>query len=80
LSAMVIIQLDSLKEERLRELAAAQGEELSDLARRVVEDYLEAQSWTEDTPEAWADASLGLTPELLPEEAWDDRDAADGSR
>jgi hypothetical protein len=41
---MVIIQLDSVKEERLRELAAAQGEELSDLARRVVEDYLEAQT------------------------------------
>ena len=77
---MIKIELDPAKEQRLRELAASQGQDTSQLARQVLEDFLEGQAWPEDRDESWADASILLTPEVLPEEKWEEGEAAHGSR
>jgi predicted transcriptional regulator len=69
---MVTIQLDPKREERLRELAAADGQEIGDLARRVLEDYLDFQAWPQDDPADWAAASVALAPQVLREEKWDE--------
>jgi len=75
---MVTIQLDPIKEQRLRELAASRGEALDQLAQRIIEEYLD--TWTKDTQEDWAEASVALAPEVMAEDAWEDGEVGDGSR
>jgi predicted transcriptional regulator len=62
---MVTIQLDNAQEERLRALAAGQGRDPAELARRVIEDYLDFQAASHDTPENWAEASVAMTSEFM---------------
>jgi predicted transcriptional regulator len=77
---VVTIELDAAKEQRLREIAASQGQDLAELARRVLEDFLDVQSWEADTSEDWAEASAALAPEILEDDAWPDDEANDGPR
>ena len=50
---MITIQLNPAVEERLRELAAARGQDASQLAQRAIEEYLDLQAWPEDSAEDW---------------------------
>ena len=67
---MITVHLDPSKEQRLQELAISQGQDSSQLARKVLEDYVDAQAWSEDRDEDWANASHALAPEVLSEEGW----------
>jgi predicted transcriptional regulator len=69
-SAMVTIQLDNAHEERLRALAAGEGRDAAELARRVIEDYLDFQAVSHATPEQWAEASVAMASEFLAPEEW----------
>lgn len=69
---MVTIPLDPAIEQRLRAMAEVQGQTLSELAARIVEDYLDWRAWKDDTPEELDQAMMTLIAEVLPEEHWDD--------
>ena len=68
---MVSIQLDPRHQECLDDLAKRRGENATDLARRIVVDYLDFQALPRDTEDDWADASVALTPEILDQETWE---------
>jgi predicted transcriptional regulator len=80
ITLMITIQLNPSVEERLKQLALARGQDASQLAQRVIEEYLDLQGWTPDSAEDWAAASSALAPEILPEETWTDGDLGHGSR
>ena len=67
---MVAIQLDQGREELLDQLARAEGAEAADVARRVLEDYLDFRSLPKDDHADWAEASVRLTPEIMSDENW----------
>ncbi|HEV3022890.1 MAG TPA: hypothetical protein VGX76_10495, partial [Pirellulales bacterium] len=71
--AMVAIQLDHGREELLDQLARAEGADPAEVARRVLEDYLDFRSLPTDDVADWADASVRLTPEIMDEEHWDEQ-------
>jgi hypothetical protein len=68
---MVAVQLDQGREELLDQLAQAEGAEPADVARRVLEDFLDFRSLPNDDPADWAEASIRLTPEIMGDEIWD---------
>jgi hypothetical protein len=68
---MVAIQLDQGREELLDQLARAEGAEPADVARRVLEDYLDFRSLPPDNLADWAEASVRLTPEIMSDEGSD---------
>lgn len=70
---MVAVQLDQGREELLDQLARAEGAEPSDVARRVLEDYLDFRSLPNDDPADWAEASIRLTAEIMSVENWDEQ-------
>ena len=70
---MVAVQLDQGREEILDQLARAEGAEPADVARRVLEDYLDFRSLPKDDPADWAEASVRLTPEIMSDENWDEQ-------
>jgi predicted transcriptional regulator len=76
---MITIDLDTETERLLRRLAESLGQEVSALASRAIEDYLERLSGAGDSAEQWAEASVTLTPEVLADESWDEDDSGDGS-
>ncbi len=78
--AMITIEFDPSVEERLKQLATARGQDPSQLAQRVIEEYLDLQGWAQDSAEDWAAASSALAAEVLPEEVWSDEDFDHGSR
>lgn len=61
---MVAINLDPVHQQRLDELARSQGQDVSTLARQVLIDYLDFQALPSDSEEAWAEASIAMTPEF----------------
>ena len=67
---MITVHLDPSKEQRLQELAISQGQDTAQFARRVLEDFVDAQAWSEDQEADWADASVALAPEVLGKEDW----------
>jgi predicted transcriptional regulator len=71
---MVAIELDSVHQERLDKLAEAQGQDKATLARRIIEDYLDFEAMGGDSEEAWAQASIALTPEIMGPEDWNEPD------
>lgn len=75
-AGMISIQLDDAKQQRLRELATSAGQDVAQLIQRIVDEYLDAQAWREDSAEDWATASVALTPEILAGESWDDGDVS----
>jgi hypothetical protein len=70
---MVAVQLDQIRERLLDELARAEGAGPAEIARRVLEDYLDFRSLPKDDPAEWAEASIRLTPEILRDENWDEQ-------
>jgi hypothetical protein len=76
---MVTLQLDLANEEQLEELAKRSGQEVGQLATRIIQAYLDAQGWSHDSEEQWAEASAALTAEVFAEEKWTDGESADGS-
>ncbi len=70
---MVAVQLDQSREELLHQLARAEDAEPADVARRVLEDYLDFRSLPTDDPAGWAEASVRLTPEIMGDENWDEQ-------
>ena len=70
---MVAVQLDQGREELLEQLARAEGAEPVDVARRVLEDFLDFRSLPNDDLADWADASVRLTPEIMGRENWDEQ-------
>ena len=75
---MIAIELDLDHEKRLRELARAEGNDASNLARRILSDYLDFQALPDAPDDAWAEASVALAAEVLPAEKWDESEE-DGS-
>ena len=72
---MVAIQLDSAQQQRLDELASLEGQDGAALARRVLVDYLDFHALPKDSDEAWAEASIAMTPEFMThDEDWDETD------
>ena len=69
---MVAVHLDPSRQELLSQLARAEGAEPADVARRVLEDYLDFRSLPEDDPAGWAEASVELAPEIRGDENWDE--------
>jgi hypothetical protein len=67
---MVAVQLDQGREELLDQLARAEGTQPADVARRVLEDYLDFRSLPKDELADWAEASVRLTPEIMGNENW----------
>ena len=49
--------------------ARAEGAEAADVARRVLEDYLDFRSLPKDDLADWAEASVQLTPEIMSDES-----------
>ena len=74
---MVAIDLDQAHLERLDALAKSEGRQPSELARRIVLDFLDLESLPADSNADWAQASVELSPEILGDESWEDK--ADGS-
>ena len=80
---MIPLELSPEKEKQLRDLALARNEDLAQLVRRAVEEFLDLQAWAKDSADEWAESSVALTPEILPDEAWDegaDRGRGSGTR
>jgi predicted transcriptional regulator len=69
---MVAVQLDRGREELLDQLARAEGAEPADIARRVLEDFLDFRSLPSDDVADWAEVSIRLTPEILGDENWEE--------
>ncbi|MEX2172813.1 MAG: hypothetical protein WD872_00540 [Pirellulaceae bacterium] len=69
---MVAFNLDPARQQRLDELANSQGQDGATLARQVVMDYLDFQALPNDSEEAWAEASVAMTPEFMDQEDWDE--------
>ena len=67
---MVAIRLDQGREELLDQLARAEGAVPADVARRVLEDYLDFRSRPQDDLADWAEASVRLAPEIMNDEDW----------
>ena len=67
---MVAVELDRGREELLDQLARAEGAEAADVARRVLEDYLDFRSLPKDEGADWAEASVRLTAEIMSDENW----------
>ena len=67
---MVAIRLDQGREELLDQLARAEGAVPADVARRVLEDYLDFRSLPTDDPADWEEACVRLTPEIMSAENW----------
>jgi hypothetical protein len=70
---MVAVQLDPGREELLVQLARAESAEPADVARRVLEDYLDFRSLPQDELANWAEASIRLSPEIMRDENWDEQ-------
>jgi predicted transcriptional regulator len=70
---MVAVQLDRGREELLDQLARAEGAEAADVARRVLEDYVDFRSLPKDEVADWAEASVRLTPEIISDENWGEK-------
>lgn len=70
---MVAIQLDQGREELLDRLAQAEGSQPADVARRVLEDYLDFRSLPNDDPSDWSETSMRLAPEIMGDENWDEQ-------
>ena len=70
---MVAVQLDKGREELLDQFARAEGAVPADVARRVLEDYLDFRSLPKDDLADWAEASVRLTPEIMGDEKWDEQ-------
>jgi len=67
---MVAVQLDRGREELLDRIARAEGTEAADVARRVLEDYVDFRSLPKDEVADWAEASVRLTAETMSDEKW----------
>jgi hypothetical protein len=67
---MVAVQLDQGREELLDRIARAEGAEAADVARRVLEDYVDFRSLPQDEAADWAEASVRLTAETMDHENW----------
>ncbi len=70
---MVAIQLDRGREDLLDMLARAEGAEPAEIARRVLEDFLDFRSLPKDIAEDWSEASVQLTSEVMGLEDWDEQ-------
>jgi hypothetical protein len=69
---MVAIDLDESYLDRLHALAKSQGQQPTELARRIVLDFLDLESLSAVSDDDWAEASMRLTPEVFGAESWDD--------
>ncbi len=65
---MITIQLDEAKQQRFEQLATSAGQDVSELVQRIVDEYLDAQAWCQDSAEDWAAASVALAPDILASE------------
>jgi len=67
---MVAFNLEPGHQKRLEELARSQGQDSAAFARKVLTDFLDFQALSTDSEEAWAEASVTMTPEFMEEEDW----------
>ena len=67
---MITVQLDETTEERLRQLAASEGQDVAALVKRVLEEFVELGAWRADAEEDWAEASVKVAAETFPSEVW----------
>lgn len=67
---MVAIELDREQERRLSELAASRGIQLSEIAKIIIEDYLDFQNLRSATDGQWAETSVALAPKVMENENW----------
>lgn len=76
---MLTIDLDPIREQRLRQLAQSQGEEVALVAGQILADYVDLLALPEDDEASWAAASVALTAEILDDEDWSE-ESSDESR
>ena len=76
---MISLELDSSNEQRLQALANRQGQDVSQVAARIIESYLDANAWDRDTDQQWAEASTALAREVFADVEWPEGESADGS-
>ena len=69
------IDLPSIIEERLRDLAKRQNREIGELVEDAVRQYLEAAAITDVDPNQVADTQAKLLPERPPISKWEADDA-----
>lgn len=67
---MISIQLNPSEEQRFAEIARDAGEDVSELARTILLNYLEFAMLSPDSEEEWAEASVALAPETFQREDW----------
>jgi predicted transcriptional regulator len=77
---MITLQLDHANEEQLTELAKLHGRDASQLATRIIQAYLDAKGWSNDSEAQWAEASVALSTEIFSEEDWIGGESANGSK
>jgi predicted transcriptional regulator len=68
---MVAINLDGDKQKQLEQLALTHGRPVNELARQIIEDYLDLERLSDLSPEEWAEGCLALAPEVFPDEDWE---------
>jgi hypothetical protein len=73
---MVAVNLDTKRQHQLEQLASAEGKPAAELARKVIEDYLDQSALREISDEEWAEGCTALSPEVFPNENWDEEDDA----
>lgn len=61
---MITVQLDQSNEQQLQELARRQGRDAAQVAAHIIEAYLDARGWAQDTDEQWAESSTALARDL----------------
>ncbi len=64
---MVAINLDGDKQKQLEQLALTHGRPVNELARQIIEDYLDLERLSDRSPEEWAEGCLALRAEVFPD-------------
>jgi predicted transcriptional regulator len=76
--SMITIELDLASEKQLEALARRQGRDVSQVIAYIVEAYLDAKNWSQDSIDDWANASATLAAETFAEESWEEGESAHG--
>ena len=69
---MVAVSLDTNRQQQLEQLASAEGMGAADLARQVIEDYLDLSALREFSDDEWAQGCEALASDVFPDESWEE--------
>jgi predicted transcriptional regulator len=70
---MVAIQLDRDRQEQLERMASADGRDVAEVARQILEDYLDLNALKELSSQDWAEGCVALSGEVFdPDDVWEE--------